>query len=140
MTANTNVTCSSRPSHRFVPASERYPAALQQNRKESRLKRQAELLALQERACLSRTEPPQNQEPRLCSSLPQTGTRMVRVNCSCITSNSHFVPAAVVINCTCFRWRKDRASLQPSTLKGESLHCSLITDNSSKDQTCGSGG
>ncbi|XP_040889092.1 coiled-coil domain-containing protein 66 isoform X2 [Toxotes jaculatrix] len=47
-----------RPSRQFVPASERYPAALQRNRQESRLKRQAELLALQERTCLSRTGPP----------------------------------------------------------------------------------
>lgn len=59
----------SRPSRRFVPASERYPASLQRNRQESRLKRQAELLALQERACLSRTDPPpQHQEPRPCTN------------------------------------------------------------------------
>nr|XP_019952294.1 PREDICTED: coiled-coil domain-containing protein 66 isoform X2 [Paralichthys olivaceus] len=61
-----------RPSRRFVPASERYPAALQKNRQESRLKRQTELLALQERQCLSRTEPPPppppHQDPRLCSN------------------------------------------------------------------------
>ncbi|XP_026162795.1 coiled-coil domain-containing protein 66 isoform X2 [Mastacembelus armatus] len=65
-----------RPSCRFVPASERYPAALQRSRQESRLRRQAELLALQERTCLPRTDPPptQNQEPRLCSNLTQTRT------------------------------------------------------------------
>ncbi|XP_047195208.1 coiled-coil domain-containing protein 66 isoform X1 [Hippoglossus stenolepis] len=61
-----------RPSRRFVPASERYPAALQRNRQESRLKRQAELVALQGRTCLSRTEPPPppppHQDPRLCSN------------------------------------------------------------------------
>ncbi|KAI3369288.1 hypothetical protein L3Q82_007541 [Scortum barcoo] len=61
-----------RPSRRFVPASERYPASLQRNRQESRLKRQAELLALQERTCVSRNDPPpapapQHQEHRLCS-------------------------------------------------------------------------
>ncbi|KAG7244388.1 hypothetical protein INR49_001687 [Caranx melampygus] len=44
-----------RASRRFVPASERYPAALQRNRQESRLRRQAELLALQ-RTCQSRTD------------------------------------------------------------------------------------
>ncbi|KAK2861670.1 hypothetical protein Q5P01_001203 [Channa striata] len=61
-----------RPSRRFVPASERYPATLQRNRQESRLKRQAELLAQQERACWSRNEPPpQSQEPRLCSNPAQ---------------------------------------------------------------------
>nr|XP_046240865.1 coiled-coil domain-containing protein 66 isoform X2 [Scatophagus argus] len=47
-----------RPSRQFVPASERYPASLQRNRQESRMRRQAELLALQERTCLSRTNPP----------------------------------------------------------------------------------
>ncbi|KAJ4940570.1 hypothetical protein JOQ06_026867 [Pogonophryne albipinna] len=41
------------PSRQFVPASERYPAALQRNRQESRQRRQAELLALQERTCLT---------------------------------------------------------------------------------------
>lgn len=70
---------SSRPSRQFVPASERYPASLQRNRQESRMKRQAELLALQERACLSRTNPPpQHQEPRLCPGLPQTRTSPTR--------------------------------------------------------------
>ncbi|XP_018518839.1 coiled-coil domain-containing protein 66 isoform X2 [Lates calcarifer] len=64
-----------RPSRRYVPASERYPAALQRNRQESRLKRQAELLALQERTCLSKTDPPpQHQDPRLCSNPAQTRT------------------------------------------------------------------
>ncbi|XP_067442486.1 coiled-coil domain-containing protein 66 isoform X2 [Thunnus thynnus] len=73
-----------RPSRRFVPASERYPAALQRNRQESRLKRQAELLALQERTRLPRTDPPppppppQNQEPRLCSNPTQTRTSPAR--------------------------------------------------------------
>ncbi|KAM9859277.1 coiled-coil domain-containing protein 66, partial [Aulostomus maculatus] len=62
-----------RPSHRFVPASQRYPAALQKNRQESRLKRQAELLALQERTCVSRTE------PHLCSNGSQTRTSSKKV-------------------------------------------------------------
>uniref|UniRef100_A0A096MHJ9 Coiled-coil domain containing 66 n=1 Tax=Poecilia formosa TaxID=48698 RepID=A0A096MHJ9_POEFO len=44
-----------RPSRRFVPASERYPVALQRDRQESRLRRQAELLALQ-KTRPSRTE------------------------------------------------------------------------------------
>ncbi|XP_049895045.1 coiled-coil domain-containing protein 66 isoform X3 [Epinephelus moara] len=64
-----------RPNRRFVPASERYPAALQKNRQESRQKRQAELLALQEKTRLSRADPPpplQQQEPRLCSNPTQT--------------------------------------------------------------------
>ncbi|XP_041835700.1 coiled-coil domain-containing protein 66 isoform X2 [Melanotaenia boesemani] len=65
-----------RPSRRFVPASERYPVAMQKDRQESRLKRQAELLALQERTCLSRTEPSaaQHQELHLCPSTQQTRT------------------------------------------------------------------
>ncbi|XP_053295463.1 coiled-coil domain-containing protein 66 isoform X2 [Pleuronectes platessa] len=68
-----------RPSRRFVPASERYPAALQRDRQESRLKRQAELVALQGRTCLSRTEPappppPPHQDPR---PLSNTQTRSV---------------------------------------------------------------
>ncbi|XP_076600222.1 coiled-coil domain-containing protein 66 isoform X2 [Chaetodon auriga] len=70
-----------RPSRQFVPASERYPASLQRNRQESRMKRQAELLALQERTCLSRTNPPpppQHQEPRLCSNPTQTRTSPTR--------------------------------------------------------------
>ncbi|XP_029007346.1 LOW QUALITY PROTEIN: coiled-coil domain-containing protein 66 [Betta splendens] len=63
-----------RPSRRFVPASERYPAALQRNRQESRLKRQAELVALQERACLARTEPPpQSQDPETRTSPDREG-------------------------------------------------------------------
>ncbi|XP_023149850.2 coiled-coil domain-containing protein 66 isoform X3 [Amphiprion ocellaris] len=68
-----------RPSRRFVPASERYPVALQRNRQESRLKRQAELLALQERTCLSRTGPPvQNQESGPCPKPSQTRTSPTR--------------------------------------------------------------
>nr|XP_040059632.1 coiled-coil domain-containing protein 66 isoform X1 [Gasterosteus aculeatus aculeatus] len=69
-----------RPGPRFVPASERYPPPLQRNRQESRQRRQAELLALQDRTCLSRTDPPNppppspHQEPRLCSNPPQTRT------------------------------------------------------------------
>lgn len=64
-----------RPSRRFVPASERYPAALQRNRQESRLRRQAELLALQERTCLPRTDPPPPpQELHLCPNTTQTRT------------------------------------------------------------------
>ncbi|XP_053724880.1 coiled-coil domain-containing protein 66 isoform X2 [Synchiropus splendidus] len=53
-----------RPSQRFVPASERYPVPLQRVRQESRLKRQAELMALQEKTRVT-------QEPRLSSNLPQ---------------------------------------------------------------------
>ncbi|XP_028303767.1 coiled-coil domain-containing protein 66 isoform X2 [Gouania willdenowi] len=55
-----------RPSRRFVPASERYPITLQKNRQQSRQRRQAELLALQGRSCLSRAElhpPPQDSSP-----------------------------------------------------------------------------
>lgn len=70
-----------RPNRQFVPASERYPAALQRNRQESRLKRQAELLALQERTCLPRTDPPlppPPQELRLCPDIMQTRTSPTR--------------------------------------------------------------
>ncbi|KAM8914829.1 coiled-coil domain-containing protein 66 isoform 2-T2 [Spinachia spinachia] len=62
-----------RPSRRFVPASERYPPPLQRNRQESRQRRQAELLALQERACLSRTDHP-NPPPHQETNPPQTRT------------------------------------------------------------------
>ncbi|XP_014827940.1 PREDICTED: coiled-coil domain-containing protein 66 [Poecilia mexicana] len=63
-----------RPSRRFVPASERYPVALQRDRQESRLRRQAELLALQ-KTRPSRTEPPApQQEARLCPNGQQSRT------------------------------------------------------------------
>ncbi|XP_075996357.1 coiled-coil domain-containing protein 66 [Genypterus blacodes] len=76
-----------RPSRRFVPASERYPAGLQRHRQESRLRRQAELLALQDRNCPSRSDlppppPPPQQEPGLSSN--PTEIRLsptVRVEC-----------------------------------------------------------
>ncbi|MEQ2180130.1 hypothetical protein GOODEAATRI_032506, partial [Goodea atripinnis] len=69
----------SRPSRRFVPASERYPVALQKNRQESRQRRQAELLALQERTRLSRTEPPpQNHGARLCPNGQQIRTSPIK--------------------------------------------------------------
>ncbi|XP_077458492.1 coiled-coil domain-containing protein 66 [Stigmatopora argus] len=45
-----------RPDRRFIPASERYPATLQRSRQESRLKRQEEMLGLQERNCQSRKD------------------------------------------------------------------------------------
>ncbi|XP_036957703.1 coiled-coil domain-containing protein 66 isoform X3 [Acanthopagrus latus] len=57
-----------RPSRQFIPASARYPASLQRNRQESRMKRQAELLTLQERTCVPRANPP---PPLLPPSLPQ---------------------------------------------------------------------
>ncbi|KAF6727363.1 Coiled-coil domain-containing protein 66 [Oryzias melastigma] len=59
-----------RPSRRFVPASERYPPNLQRDRQRNRLKRQAELLALQERARPLKPElpSPHSQEPHLCST------------------------------------------------------------------------
>ncbi|XP_070758605.1 coiled-coil domain-containing protein 66 [Enoplosus armatus] len=85
-----------RPSCRFVPASERYPASLQRNRQESRLKRQAELLALQERTCLSRIDPPplpQHQEPRLLSNPTQIRTSPTR-KAECV-SRGHSNSAAV---------------------------------------------
>lgn len=44
-----------RPSKAFVPASERYPEALQKHRQESRKQRQKELMTLMERNTLSRT-------------------------------------------------------------------------------------
>ncbi|XP_072237603.1 coiled-coil domain-containing protein 66 isoform X2 [Leuresthes tenuis] len=74
-----------RPSRRFVPASERYPAALQKDRQESRLKRQAKLIALQERTCLSRTDPSpaQHEEPRLCTSRQQSRTSPRKVETGC---------------------------------------------------------
>ncbi|KAL1250812.1 hypothetical protein QQF64_018608 [Cirrhinus molitorella] len=44
-----------KPSKAFVPASERYPEALQRHRQESRKQRQKELMTLMERNTLSRT-------------------------------------------------------------------------------------
>ncbi|MCI4390295.1 hypothetical protein PGIGA_G00121100 [Pangasianodon gigas] len=44
-----------RPGKAFVPASERYPAALQRHRQENRMRRQMELMTLVERNTLSRT-------------------------------------------------------------------------------------
>ncbi|XP_034535644.1 coiled-coil domain-containing protein 66 [Notolabrus celidotus] len=66
-----------RPNRRFVPASQRYPAPLQRNRQESRLKRQAELLALQERTCLSRTDPPPLPLPPPPPPLPLQDPRLL---------------------------------------------------------------
>ncbi|XP_027859845.1 coiled-coil domain-containing protein 66 isoform X1 [Xiphophorus couchianus] len=67
-----------RPSRRFVPASERYPVALQRDRQESRLKRQAELLALR-KARPTRTEPPApQQEAQLCPNSQQNKTRTAK--------------------------------------------------------------
>ncbi|XP_058230277.1 coiled-coil domain-containing protein 66 isoform X2 [Hemibagrus wyckioides] len=56
-----------RPGKAFVPASERYPAALQRHRQENRMRRQMELMTLVERNTLSRTAqqaiPPQSGNP-----------------------------------------------------------------------------
>ncbi|XP_067096597.1 coiled-coil domain-containing protein 66 isoform X2 [Osmerus mordax] len=64
---------SQRPGRRFVPASERYPAGLQQSRQEKRLRRQIELMTLVERNTASRTpQPDQNhQAPLLHPPLPR---------------------------------------------------------------------
>ncbi|KAG7226667.1 hypothetical protein INR49_001837 [Caranx melampygus] len=113
-----------RPSRRFVPASERYPAALQRNRQESRLRRQAELLALQERTCQSRTDAPPSdtQTPRLCP----TQTR-ISPHCK-VGASLIFLFVDTGIESTFFfgssLWRRfleDRASLQPTTVKGGAL-------------------
>ncbi|XP_054639963.1 coiled-coil domain-containing protein 66 isoform X2 [Dunckerocampus dactyliophorus] len=78
-----------RPSRRFVPASERYPVTLQRSRQESRLKRQEELLTLQDRNCLSRSgAPPPHQDAQLSSKATQSRT-------SKVDSNSRNVPAVV---------------------------------------------
>ncbi|KAM9444563.1 coiled-coil domain-containing protein 66 [Clarias gariepinus] len=56
-----------RPGKAFVPASERYPPALQRNRQENRMRRQMELMTLVERNTISRTAqhavPPQSENP-----------------------------------------------------------------------------
>lgn len=70
--------CSSRPSQQFVPASERYTASVQKNRQERRLKRQAELLALQGRSCPSRTSCTPYQEPQPCPTTRQSRTSPTR--------------------------------------------------------------
>lgn len=75
---------SSRPSQQFVPASERYAASAQKTRQERRLRRQAELLALQGRSRLSRTSCTPLQEPQLCSTITQGrsgSTRKVGARC-----------------------------------------------------------
>ena len=59
---------SQRPGRRFVPASERYPAGLQQSRQEKRLRRQIELMTLVERNTASRTPQP---DPLLHPPLPR---------------------------------------------------------------------
>lgn len=70
--------CPSRPSQQFVPASERYAASVQRNRQERRLKRQAELLALQGRSCPSRTSCTPYQEPQPCPTTRQSRTSPTR--------------------------------------------------------------
>uniref|UniRef100_W5N746 Coiled-coil domain containing 66 n=1 Tax=Lepisosteus oculatus TaxID=7918 RepID=W5N746_LEPOC len=55
---------SQKPSRPFVPASERYPHGLQQERQESRLRRQLELLTLAERNAPSRLHPPTHRQQR----------------------------------------------------------------------------
>lgn len=89
---------SPRPSRRFVPASERYPPNLQRDRQRNRLKRQAELLALQERARPLKPElpSPHSQEPHLCSTsqLGRTSTppcRKVGVFLRCMFSSCSFM-------------------------------------------------
>ncbi|XP_061689584.1 coiled-coil domain-containing protein 66 isoform X2 [Syngnathoides biaculeatus] len=63
-----------RPSRRFVPASERYPAPLQRSRQESRLKRQEEILGLQDRNCppVNRQRPGTRRETRIVASRPRS--------------------------------------------------------------------
>ncbi|XP_074536059.1 coiled-coil domain-containing protein 66 isoform X2 [Halichoeres trimaculatus] len=68
-----------RPSRCFVPASQRYPAPLQRHRHESRLRRQAELLALQERTCLSRSDPPPPPPPHLHLPLQNQDSRLLPI-------------------------------------------------------------
>ncbi|KAM6927284.1 coiled-coil domain-containing protein 66 [Xenentodon cancila] len=107
-----------RPSHRFVPASERYPVVQQKNRQESRLKRQAELLALQEGTRLSKAEPaPQHQETRLRPDSLKTRTSPPRkVETGSITINaargcSPPIPAATN------RTQRQHAATPPPALK-----------------------
>lgn len=73
-----------RPGKAFVPASERYPAALQRHRQENRMRRQMELMTLVERNTLSRTAqqaiPPQSGNP----------SRMQRHSNSAHKKVSHF--------------------------------------------------
>lgn len=71
-------TCSCRPSQQVVPASERYAASVQKNRQERRLRRQAELLALQGSSRPSRTSGAPRQEPQLCSTVAQGRTAPTR--------------------------------------------------------------
>ncbi|XP_034021082.1 coiled-coil domain-containing protein 66 isoform X2 [Thalassophryne amazonica] len=86
-----------RPSCRFIPASERYPATLQRNRQESRQRRQVELLALQERTCQSKN-PPSLQEPH-ASNPRQSRTspsRTVGARPACALANTRVLSAESV--------------------------------------------
>lgn len=138
------LSCSSRPSRQFIPASARYPASLQRNRQESRMKRQAELLALQERTCVPRANPPPLLPPslpqNLCSNPTQTRTSPTRKVSGFLLRKSFFFfvflvfpilfrsiilfdrPVSSPADCSRCRWRTfpgDTTSPQPSTVKGE---------------------
>ncbi|XP_056157736.1 coiled-coil domain-containing protein 66 [Lampris incognitus] len=66
-----------RPSRQFIPASQRYPLGLQRSRQESRQRRQAELLSLQERNCSSRSDPAPPPAPPGCLQESHHATKRI---------------------------------------------------------------
>uniref|UniRef100_A0A672KNY1 Coiled-coil domain-containing protein 66-like n=1 Tax=Sinocyclocheilus grahami TaxID=75366 RepID=A0A672KNY1_SINGR len=84
-----------RPSKAFVPASERYPEALQRHRQESRRQRQQQLMTLLER---STPQPLHNHRPQaqtLRTSPPALGQRVCRF-LFCVSSRVPSSPAPAV--------------------------------------------
>ncbi|XP_010880383.2 coiled-coil domain-containing protein 66 isoform X7 [Esox lucius] len=66
-----------KPRKPYIPASERYPAGLQHNRQESRLRRQMELMTLVERNTRTPHPPEPDRSPGLADPLPQNANNPV---------------------------------------------------------------
>lgn len=73
-----------RPSKAFVPASERYPEALQRHREESRRQRQKQLMTLLERSTL----PFHNHKPQEQTLRTAPQTQGLKVCCFCLVVKS----------------------------------------------------
>lgn len=88
-----------RPSKAFVPASERYPEALQRHRQESRKQRQQQLMTLLER---STPQPLHNHKPQtqtLRTAPPAQGQRVCRF--SLVVKNSDMSSTKRLKPCDC---------------------------------------
>ena len=115
---------SSRPSQQSASASERYAASVQKNRQEKRLKRQAELLALQGRSRLPRTGCAPHQEPQLCSAGAQGkagSTRKVGARFSLLLCVDDGGPSLTLgLRCSRFgRFPEDTAAVGTPVLEGK---------------------